>query len=653
MIEPETVKPTAAGATQQSSRLRLLAGFAVVLMVFITPFGSESTAGWAIFVHRALLLSIAGICLASLRDRETLDFGIGFYALAGASLFVMLLTVWGSERNLFDGFHLWYHHVLFALFFVSIARFNCTQSLRWRAKILASVTLVIVGHLAWSLFTEIPPLSGPFVNPNYFGSYLLVGFSISLATAARHEAIRWRVLGAFSAVFLLYGITQTLSRGALVAAVGVTVLALYDINRKLQVAAAIGLIVLLAGFSPQLVNKFTDIGTFDPYNYMRPQVWRSTLNMIGEHPLSGLGMSAYEDSASRFPAAVEGTVGRYARRHKMAHSEYLQYTAEIGIPGALLFLSLLAYLFLAMASARARPPANVAFLREAGFLAAAGIGAHALVDNNFSVPVVAAVLTVVALAPLPLPRYSSIRLPRSVEGKTALALVCVALFTHSSVVPALATYFNEAGQREFQNQQFDAAERAHRRAVALAPDHPMLLTNLGTMYLDRFSRTRDLHWLNTADAFFLRAVTLNPNFIVGWRQRHAVLTRKLNTNGFDSSELQLQLIENAREVLKVDPVSVFVRRNLAEALNSLGRRDEAIRELTRAIELEPNFVPAFRGLAQLYEEAGDSARSESAGREAERILTEFQNTEEMNGYERDLLGIGIQGLGPQARLTDE
>ena len=653
MVEPDTTIPIRTHPTLHSSGLPCLIGIGLVLLVFITPFGSESTAGWAIFVHRTLLIVIAGMCLVGLRNRETLDFGIGIYALASLSLLIMFLAVWSSNRNLFDGFHRWYHHVLFALFFVAFARFCGTQSMRWKSGVLASVTVVMIGHLVGSALTEITPLSGPFVNPNYFGSYLLVGFSISLATAARHPSIRWRAAGALSAMFLLYGVTQTLSRGALVAALGVTVLALYKMSRRLQLAATIGLIILLAGFSPQLINKFSDIQTIDPYNYMRPQIWRSTLSMIGESPLSGLGMKAYEDAASRFPVAADGTVGRYARRHKMAHSEYLHYTAEIGIPGALLFVSLLAYFFLAMAGARARPPAGEAFLTEAGFLAAAGVGAHALVDNNFSVPVVAAVLAVVALAPLPMPRYSSVRLPGSLEGKTAMAFVLIALFTHSTVVPTLAAYFNESGQRAFQNERFDAAERAHRRAVALAPDHPLLLTNLGTMYLARFSRTGDPHWLDAADAFFSRAVTLNPDFIVAWRQRHAVLTRKLNTPGLESSEVVSQLIENSRDILKVDPVSVFVRRNLAEALSSAGRRDEAIRELSQAIELEPNFVPASRRLAQWYEEAGNTALGESLRREADRIVAEFQNAEEMNGYELDLLGRGEQGPGPQAGLADE
>ena len=110
-------------------------------------------------------------------------------------------------------------------------------------------------------------------------------------------------------------------------------------------------------------------------------------------------------------------------------------------------------------------------------------------------------------------------------------------------------------------------------------------------------------------------------------------------------------MENSREILTVDPVSVFVRRNLAEALNSSGRRDEAIAELTRAIELEPNFIPAYRRLAQWHEETDDLARSRALGQKADRRLAEFRDTEEMNGYELDLLGLGEQA--EQARLDEE
>ena len=82
MVDPETLYPTAASVRQPSSVPGYLTGFAVLLLVFITPFGNESTSAWAVLVHRTLLLGTVAICLTRLRNRETLDFGIGIYALA-------------------------------------------------------------------------------------------------------------------------------------------------------------------------------------------------------------------------------------------------------------------------------------------------------------------------------------------------------------------------------------------------------------------------------------------------------------------------------------------------------------------------------------------------------------------------------------------
>jgi tetratricopeptide (TPR) repeat protein len=174
----------------------------------------------------------------------------------------------------------------------------------------------------------------------------------------------------------------------------------------------------------------------------------------------------------------------------------------------------------------------------------------------------------------------------------------------------------------------------------LAPNHPLLLANLGTMYVDRFARTGDAHWLDAADAFFSRAVNLNPDHIVALRQRHVVLSLKLNAATKEpNTGYASQLIQNSREILRVDPISVFVRRNLAESLYSSGQQAEAFEELRRAIDLEPNFVPAYRRLADWHEAAGRLSESQSLRREADRIMAELGNSKNMNGYEIDLLGL--------------
>src|SRR5205814_1132295 len=96
---------------------------------------------------------------------------------------------------------------------------------------------------------------------------------------------------------------------------------------------------------PSLVRKFTDRGERDPYNYERTQIWMKTLSMIATHPVLGVGLGRYYYVSKLFTPAVDGAIGRYRKWPNIAHSEYLQYIAELGIPIALLMFAAGAYLF--------------------------------------------------------------------------------------------------------------------------------------------------------------------------------------------------------------------------------------------------------------------------------------------------------------------
>ena len=120
--------------------------------------------------------------------------------------------------------------------------------------------------------------------------------------------------------------------------------------------------------------------------------------MIATHPVLGVGMGRFYYVSKLFTPAVDGAIGRYRKWPNIAHSEYLQYTAELGIPIALLMFAIGAYLFrLAWKRAESVAPESRIF-QEAALLAATGLGIHALVDNNWTVPVVAAGLAVISLA---------------------------------------------------------------------------------------------------------------------------------------------------------------------------------------------------------------------------------------------------------------
>src|ERR1019366_8236873 len=106
------------------------------------------------------------------------------------------------------------------------------------------------------------PLIGPFVNPNYFASYLLVGFSVSVALALFETSGIQKAIAAFCALFLYYGMTQAWSRGATLAAVGAAVIGIARFSKerrigRKKIALIVGLVLLAgAAASPVLIRKF-------------------------------------------------------------------------------------------------------------------------------------------------------------------------------------------------------------------------------------------------------------------------------------------------------------------------------------------------------------------------------------------------------------
>src|SRR5262249_17323416 len=143
----------------------------------------------------------------------------------------------------------------------------------------------------------------------------------------------------------------------------------------------------------------------------------------------------------------EGGVARYLKRPAIAHSEYLEYAAETGLPATLLMMALSGYLvWLAIRRTYTCPPETRA-IQEAAALVSIGLAAHALVDNNWVVPVMAAGLVVFALADVLPYREQAIHLRWTPSRTPIVAIIVATLYVHSTLIPSAGLWFNELGYR--------------------------------------------------------------------------------------------------------------------------------------------------------------------------------------------------------------
>ena len=615
-------------------------------LVAIIPLGQEATEPAMFLLYRFVLFGLVVVSLWGFRKRgKAPDFSRAFYGMIGAFLALTAVSVWVSPGRNVNGATVWYEHAVFALFFVAMARFGARRSTEWKGRLLVLIIGATLAQLTLALLSGTRPLRGSFVNENHLASYLLVGFAAAAAVAAGHTRISWRLAAGPSALLLFYGITETLSRGATLAAIGIGALTLWTLPRR---AALVGAAIITAGVifiaasNPGLISKFTDRGDVDPYNYARTDIWMSTAGMISDNPVLGVGLARFGDAARRYRFPTENAIGRFMKRQSIAHSEYLHYAAEIGIPATLVLIALLAYLFLILARAHGVPP-EAMFLERAALLTMTGVGLHAAVDNNFQAPVAIAALATVSLAGAPLRRTATFGLPATLEMKVVVGIVLGVLFVGSSLIPGLAYYSDSLGHRKRAEGDLDAAGGAHRLALALRPDDSVLLTNVGRVYKDQFIETKDRHLLNIADTFFHRAAEANPQGLAPRQEIARTLILRLTGETGPDRRLHRKLIDVNQAVLDLDPFLPQARMNLAEALRRSGRAEEAYAELIRTVELEPNYVAAYRRLADWAAEAGNLELSRSFLDEIEQIDERYRGVVLLTDYEALILGRPAEG----------
>lgn len=170
-------------------------------------------------------------------------------------------------------------------------------------------------------------------NPNILAGYLdiAVCMAVGLMTGLRGV---WRVLAAVVLAAAAACLGMTYARGACL--VIALVLAGYGVLRDRRILAGLLLVgAAVLFFDPVLTDRLLSVFTrIDTSSEMRLAFWESTVAMILDHPFLGIGWGMYFMAYPDYDFYLQGAPVQIVHAHNM----YLNYAAEIGIPGALAFL---------------------------------------------------------------------------------------------------------------------------------------------------------------------------------------------------------------------------------------------------------------------------------------------------------------------------
>ena len=169
------------------------------------------------------------------------------------------------------------------------------------------------------------------------------------------------------------------------------------------------------------------------------------------------------------------------------------------------------------------------------------------------------------------------------------------------------TYYG-LGNWYMQKQDYAAAVEAYRQAVTIKPDYSRAWYNMGNAYFQMGD-------LEEAEAAYLRSLQIRPNFQKAQQNLAAVYFNRANQ--LRQRGRSGEAIAFYQKALQWHPGFIQAYNNLAVLLSEIGRHNQSLVLLKRALALDPNRPETHLNLAIVYFARNEFQR---AARHADRAL---------------------------------
>ncbi|HWR40950.1 MAG TPA: O-antigen ligase family protein, partial [Patescibacteria group bacterium] len=171
-------------------------------------------------------------------------------------------------------------------------------------------------------------------NPNLLAGFLVIMLSLVTGLGLYARTRLWRVLAMLLALALGVGLVLTYCRGAWLGLLAVVLVCGLVYDRRCFWVLPVVPLVLLFNQDALLERLLSIANPTDTSATLRMAMWGSTLEMIADKPLTGIGWGAYW---MVFPS-YDSFINDASTRMYHAHNTYLHLAAEIGLPGLTAFL---------------------------------------------------------------------------------------------------------------------------------------------------------------------------------------------------------------------------------------------------------------------------------------------------------------------------
>ncbi len=411
----------------------------ILLITFLTPLAvniQDMDMGLGIslptepLMFGVLLLFIANLLFENRYDKRIATHPISY--IIYLQLLWMLFTSLTSEMPIVSLKYLvsrlWF---VVPFYFMAAMLFKNIKNIkRFYWLYLSGLTIVVIYtltlHSQYGFDEEVGHwIMYPFYNDHTaYGAALAMFIPISIGFLFYpNVALKWRVVTAGVVIILLVGVVFSYGRAAwisLVIALGVLIVNFLRIKFYVIVITLALLLGLFFSFQQQIIDRLeknkqdssanfvehiqsiTNISS-DASNLERINRWQAALRLFDERPVVGWGPGTYQFVYSPFQRAKEKTIiSTNLGDMGNAHSEYLGPLAEMGIPGMLLVILLVAMTVIIGLRVYKKGNTEVRFLSMMALLGLVTYFSHGVLNNfldtdKLSVPVWGFIAVLVAL----------------------------------------------------------------------------------------------------------------------------------------------------------------------------------------------------------------------------------------------------------------
>jgi O-antigen ligase len=477
-------------------------------------------------------------------------------------------------------------------FLFDIEKTDVARYLRLLAYVISIASLAIVIHFA--LRTGRSPLGTVFSNP------ILQGIAAALAILFFLHALLLKFTFVDLAL-LLINTGAVIVSASKAAALGLALFsaAMIMTRKKRWLVYLLALVLLLALIPNPLRRMVGHSLRHDPYVLNRLDIWSMSARMFRAHPWTGIGPDLFDEAAKRFNFPQEQGPARYAKLPESPHSDYWKVIVETGTAG---LIAVLLFLFLAIRCMLAPPWFDLPKVLLAFLLLQ-------MLFFNFVFNSFFLLATLFLLYAFFWRRMFFVSLAPTL--KLFLSGLLLVLFIQFYVLPLFADRMLKAATAE---KDIPRRFAMLNRAALFGP----------------LDERAPMARAQTLRGFFKAANSLEA-WMAAWEDVR--LAQRLNRNSSEVCVLEAALFGDIREkriaypvlademlaplrrAQELDPFNPFLRLQQAVILSEFGRRTEARRLASAALELEPDYVAALFFMRRLDGAAeGDAAFRERIAR---------------------------------------